>query len=150
MRFVFQNKFVNIFLITLIALSLLAIVVVLTYILADGAANSKPVTQTKFSGTEIKENSLTLDKITTNLADGRMIVLSLSFMTDDTKSKEELQQRDIQLKDIIITTLHSQTKEDFETAEGLEAYKLLLLQKANEIMSKGTIVDIYIVDKITQ
>lgn len=147
----FQNKVVNILLITLIALSLLAIVVVLTYILADGAAKNKPpATEVTFSGAEIQENSLTLEKITTNLADGRMIVLSLSFMMDSAKAKEELQQREIQLKDIIITTLHSQTKTDFETSEGLEAYKLLILQKANEIMSKGTIVDIYIVDKMAQ
>ncbi len=146
----FQNKFLNTFLIVLIAISLLAIVVVLTYILvSDGKSDAAPVTTEKvYSGKEVQEFSLNTEKITTNLADGKMIVLSLSLMTDGKKAKEELELRSTQLKDIIITTLHSQTKQDFETTEGLEAYKLLIMQKVNELMEKGTIVDVYYIDKI--
>ena len=146
-----QNKLLNIILIILIALSLLAIAGALIYMLVfDGKTSTEALEQKGLSGAEVQELSITTEKITTNLADRRMIILSLSFLADNKKSKEELEQRMVQLKDIIITTLHSQTREDFETTEGLEAYKLLILQKINEIMEQGKIIDVFYVDKVIQ
>jgi flagellar FliL protein len=148
---VIQNKLLNIILIILIALSLLAIAGALIYMLVfDGKTSTEALEQKGLSGAEVQELSITTEKITTNLADRRMIILSLSFLADNKKSKEELEQRMVQLKDIIITTLHSQTREDFETTEGLEAYKLLILQKINEIMEQGKIIDVFYVDKVIQ
>ena len=146
-----QNKLLNIILIVLIALSLLTIAGVLTYMLVfDGNTPTSEQESKGLSGAEVQELSITTEKITTNLADRRMIILSLSFLAENKKSKEELEQRMVQLKDIIITTLHSQTREDFETTEGLEAYKLLILQKINEIMNQGKIIDVFYVDKVIQ
>ncbi|OEF98615.1 flagellar basal body-associated FliL family protein [Desulfuribacillus alkaliarsenatis] len=146
----FQNKLLNISLIILIALSLLAIVSVLAYMLFyDGTLDDndepRPV-----SGSDVQELAIKTDKITTNLADGRMIILTLSLLAEDRRSRDELQQRMVQVNDLIITTLHSQTRKDFETTEGLESYKLLLLQRLNQIMERGTIIDVFYIEKVIQ
>lgn len=149
-----ENKLLNIILIVVIATALLAIGGILAYMLLfDGKAdpNTPPAEVEKsFTGTEIQELSIITEKITTNLADRRMIIISLSFLPENKKAKEELEQRTIQLKDIIITTLHGQTREDFESLEGLEAFKELILEQINAVMEKGKIVDVYYVEKIIQ
>ncbi|OEH85828.1 hypothetical protein BHU72_03340 [Desulfuribacillus stibiiarsenatis] len=147
----FQNKLLNISLIILIAISLFAIVGILAYMLIyDGSQPEEEEQPKPYTGAEVQELTLTTEKLTTNLADGRLIILSLSFMAENKKSKDELQQRMVQVKDMLITSLHSQTRKDFETTEGLEAYKLLILQRTNELLDKGTIVDVFYIDKVIQ
>lgn len=146
----FQNKILNIVLIVLIALSLLAIVSVLAYMLLGDGESDQEEKPRIISGSEVQELTYNTEKITTNLADGRMIILSLSFLAENKRAREEIAQRMVQVNDMIITSLHSQTRKDFETTEGLEAYKLLILQRVNQLMERGTIIDVFYIDKVIQ
>jgi len=90
-----------------------------------------------------------LDELSAQLQDieeERFVILrsvSLAFKKEHEKLKEELKEREPQIKDMINTILMTKTSDELRTANGKKALKTLLTNKINEVLSGGKIEDVY-------
>nr|WP_155670294.1 flagellar basal body-associated protein FliL [Ornithinibacillus caprae] len=97
---------------------------------------------------DIIEYSYTTPEITTDLNDGSFVRIQFQIVTDNKKAKEEIEKRDFQVKNILIKELAKLNEEDFKT--GLPELESIVMNKLNEVMTEGTIADVYTVQKILQ
>lgn len=99
---------------------------------------------------EILESSIDLEEMTTNLIDGSFVVIQLKIQTDSVESKEELEKRNFQVKNILIQELASMKSEQFKSKEGLIEVEEILKMRINEILQEGTVQRVYITNRIIQ
>ncbi|WP_260471862.1 flagellar basal body-associated protein FliL [Bacillus sp. HMF5848] len=99
---------------------------------------------------EILEQSVDIPEITTNLLDGRFVVIQFKVQTDSKKTKEELEKRSFQVKNIIIQEVSEMTAKEFQGRAGKEDLEKLLKLRINELMSEGTVEKVYITSFILQ
>jgi flagellar protein FliL len=141
-----KNKLLTIMLILLVSITLVGViaVVVIMKFTGDEAASKEPTID------EILEASVEVPEITTNLASGDFIKISFTIQTDSKKAKEELEKRNFQVKNIIITELSELKSEELEGKAGKEKLQEKLKTRFNSIMQKGTIEKVYITSSILQ
>lgn len=141
-----KNKLLTIMLILLVSITLVGViaVVVIMKFTGDEAASNEPTID------EIIEASVEVPEITTNLANGDFIKISFTIQTDSKKAKEELEKRNFQVKNIIITELSELKSEELEGKAGKEKLQEKLKTRFNSIMQKGTIEKVYITSSILQ
>ncbi|WP_153123708.1 flagellar basal body-associated protein FliL [Peribacillus tepidiphilus] len=141
-----KNKLLTIMLILLVSITLVGViaVVVIMKFTGDEAASNEPTID------EIIEASVEVPEITTNLASGDFIKISFTIQTDSKKAKEELEKRNFQVKNIIITELSELKSEELEGKAGKEKLQEKLKTRFNSIMQKGTIEKVYITSSILQ
>ena len=99
---------------------------------------------------EIVENSVDIEEMTTNLATDNFIRISFKIQTDSKKAKEELEQRDFQVKNLIIQELSEKKPEDLKGKAGQAKLENDLKDKINELMQEGKVVQVYIVNSLLQ
>jgi flagellar FliL protein len=113
----------------------------------------------KFSGNEehkepsieeVVEASVDIPEITTNLSSGNIVRLSFKIETDSRKAKEELEKREFQVRDIIISELANMTADHLEGKEGMDKLKETVKQKANGLMQEGKVNKVYTTSYILQ
>jgi len=97
---------------------------------------------------EMRESSMLTEDITTDLKNGDFVRIRFRVVTDSKKSLEELQKRDFQMQNILIKELAVMDSESFQS--GLGDLEDQLKAKLNEVMSQGTVTDVYTVDKVLQ
>ncbi|WP_181954929.1 flagellar basal body-associated protein FliL [Lentibacillus cibarius] len=97
---------------------------------------------------EVIEQSYKTPEITTDLQDGSFVRIQFQVITDSVKAKKELQKREFQLKNILIKELANMNEKDFQT--GLSNLEDAVQLKLNEIMTEGSIKDVYTINKILQ
>ncbi|MFZ0371305.1 MAG: flagellar basal body-associated protein FliL [Halobacillus sp.] len=97
---------------------------------------------------EMRESSMLTEDITTDLKNGDFVRIRFRVVTDSKKSLEELQKRDFQMQNILIKELAVMDSESFQS--GLGNLEDQLKAKLNEVMSQGTVTDVYTVDKVLQ
>ncbi|MCA1009242.1 flagellar basal body-associated protein FliL [Halobacillus halophilus] len=97
---------------------------------------------------EMRESSMLTEDITTDLKNGDFVRIRFRVVTDSKKSLEELQKRDFQMQNILIKELAVMDSESFQS--GLGDLEDQLKEKLNEVMSQGTVTDVYTVDKVLQ
>jgi flagellar FliL protein len=141
-----KNKLLTIMLILLVSITLVGViaVVVIMKFTGDEAASKEPTID------EILEATVEVPEITTNLASGDFIKISFTIQTDSKKAKEELEKRNFQVKNIIITELSELKSEELEGKAGKEKLQEKLKTRFNSIMQKGTIEKVYITSSILQ
>jgi flagellar protein FliL len=110
----------------------------------EGAEEKEPTID------EIIKASVEVPEITTNLASGDFIRMSFTIQTDSKKAKEELEKRDFQVKNILITELSEKKAEDLSGKAGKEKFQEDLKGKLNEVMQEGQIEQVYITSSILQ
>lgn len=86
--------------------------------------------------------------ITTDLKDGSFVRIQFQIITDGKAAKNEIGKRDFQLKNILIKELTKMDEEDFKS--GLADLEKTIQKKLNEVMTEGTITDVYTINKILQ
>ena len=91
-----NNKLLTIMLIMLVTITLIGVIVVVLLTQLDKGSTSGPTID------EIVESSVDVPEITTNLADGSFVRISLKIQGSDKKAGEELLKRDFQVKNIVI------------------------------------------------
>ncbi|HHW38888.1 MAG TPA: flagellar basal body-associated protein FliL [Bacillales bacterium] len=140
-----KNKMINIMVILLVAIALSGVVVyfVITNINKVDSAKEPTID-------EILEQSIDTEEITTNLNDGHYLVIQLKIQTDNKKTKEELEKRTFQIKNILIQELSLMKSEQFTSKEGLIEVEELLKMRLNEIVQKGTVEKVYITNRLVQ
>ncbi|HLS07642.1 flagellar basal body-associated protein FliL [Lentibacillus sp.] len=97
---------------------------------------------------EIVEHSYKTPEITTDLQDGSFVRIQFQVMTDSKNAKQEVEKREFQLKNILIKELAKMDEEKFKT--GLSDLEDVVQLKLNEVMTEGSITDVYTIKKILQ
>lgn len=140
-----KNKLLTIMLIILVTITLVGVVffVLLTQFNKQSASLEPTID-------EILEASIDVPEITTNLADGNMILISLKIQTDTKVAAEELAKRDFQTKNLIIEQLSETTEEDLKGKQGKATFESTIKSQINELMQEGEVQQVYITSYIIQ
>ncbi|MBO1510405.1 flagellar basal body-associated protein FliL [Metabacillus bambusae] len=140
-----NKKLLSIMLIIIVSITLIgvtALVVVMKFL--GNEEHKEPSIE------EVVEASVDIPEITTNLSSGNIVRLSFKIETDSKKAKEELEQREFQIRDIIISELANMTAEMLEGKEGMDKLKETVKQKANGLMQEGKVNKVYTTSYILQ
>lgn len=141
-----NKKLVSIMLVIIVSITLIgvtALVVVMKF-LGDEGEQSEPTIE------KVVAASVDIPEITTNLASGNIVRLSFKFETDSKKAKSELEQREFQIRDIIISELANMSADQLDGKEGMDKLKETVKAKTNELMQEGEIKKIYTTSYILQ
>ncbi|KXZ14956.1 flagellar basal body-associated protein FliL [Bacillus nakamurai] len=93
---------------------------------------------------EVVAATVSVDDITTNLKSNTIIRIGIKLETDSSKAKEELEKRDFQVKDNIISILADTSADEIEGDKGREAFKNTLKEKINSYLQAGKVQKVYI------
>ncbi|MFN2746234.1 MULTISPECIES: flagellar basal body-associated protein FliL [Bacillus] len=136
-----NKKLLGIMLIIILTITVLGAV---AFFVIKGNASGKDEKQEP-SIDEVVESSVEIDEITTNLKSDNVVRLSIKLEADSKKAKEELEKRDFQIKDTVISLLANTNADDLEGTKGKEHFKEKLKQKMNsEYMKEGKVKEVYI------
>ncbi|MCY9109221.1 flagellar basal body-associated protein FliL [Bacillus atrophaeus] len=133
-----NKKLIIIMLIILIAISALGTAAYFMVSGKLGKSDEEPTID------EIVESSVDIEEITTNLKSDHIIRIAIKLETDSKKVKEELEKRDFQVKDAIITLLADTNADKIEGDKGKEAFKRELKDKVNSYLQEGKVEKVYI------
>lgn len=142
-----NKKLLTIMLVIITSITLvgvIALVIVTNFMDTAEAKEKEP------SIDEVIEYSFDLPEITTNLASDNIVRLSFKLETDSKKAKEELEKREFQVRDIIISELSNIPADELDGKEGMNAFKETVKKRANELMQKGKIQKVYTTSYIIQ
>ena len=126
---------------SLLAIAMITVLVVLYF-------NNNNIESKELSIDEMNEFSYETPEVTTDLKDGVFVRIQFQLIMDSKASLKEIEKREFQIKNILIKELAVMTEEDFNA--GLANLEKVLQQKLNEIMTEGTIKDVYTISKIMQ
>ncbi|WP_156289071.1 flagellar basal body-associated protein FliL [Oceanobacillus salinisoli] len=139
-----MSRLVKVMLTSLVVLLIVTIVALVVVLNVTNAKNQSD----EPSIDDMIEYSYESPEITTDLEDGSFVRVQFQIVTDGKDAKDEISKRDFQLKNILIKELATMTEEDFKS--GLPELEDNLKEKINELMTEGTVVDVYTIDKILQ
>ncbi|MCM3160509.1 flagellar basal body-associated protein FliL [Metabacillus litoralis] len=141
-----NKKLLTIMLVIISSITLIGVtaLVVVTKFLGDEDEHKAPPIK------EVVEASVDIPEITTNLSSGNIVRLSFKIETDSKKAKEELTQREFQVRDIIISELANMNADQLDGAEGMNKLKETITVKVNELMQEGKVNKVYTTSYILQ
>jgi len=139
-----NNKMLTMIIILLVAVILIGVIlfVLLTQF-------NKPTGAVEPSIDEIVEATVEIPEITTNLADKRVVRLSLKIQTTS-KDAAELTKRVFQVQNIAIQELSEMEQKDLEGKQGKQIFQKSLKTRLNELMQEGEVQEVYFTSFITQ
>jgi len=111
---------------------------------------NKPTGATEPSIDEIVEATVEIPEITTNLADKRVVRLSLKVQTTSKDAAAELTKRVFQVQNIAIQELSEMEQKDLEGKQGKQIFQKSLKTRVNELMLEGEVQEVYFTSFITQ
>ncbi len=111
---------------------------------------NKPTGAVEPSIDEIVEATVEVPEITTNLADNRVVRLSLKIQTTSKEAGAELTKRVFQVQNIAIQELSEMEKKDLEGKQGKQIFQKSLKTRLNELMQEGEVQEVYFTSFITQ
>ncbi|WP_027726046.1 flagellar basal body-associated FliL family protein [Tuberibacillus calidus] len=141
----FKSKIVN-FLILFMAFAIIVAMGVFYYLNNKEAAAAKPPAINDI----VDHLSVETEEMTTNLKDDKFIRIKFMMQVSSKKAKEELENRQFQVKNTILYLLANMTEKDLNGQEGLKKLESELETKLNALMESGKIVHVYTTEKIIQ
>lgn len=138
-----NKKLVSTMIVLLMAILLLAALALIIIMKMDHKDSNKEPTID-----EILKVSVDVPEITTNLASGKYIKLSLKVQTDSKKAKEEFVKRDFQVQNLLIDELSEMDESDLEGKEDKQEFSEALRNQINDLMQQGKVVKVYITSYI--
>ncbi|AUS85738.1 flagellar basal body-associated protein FliL [Lysinibacillus sp. HST-98] len=140
-----NNKMLTMIIILLVAVILIGVIlfVLLTQF-------NKPTGAVEPSIDEIVEATVEIPEITTNLADKRVVRLSLKIQTTSKDAAAELTKRVFQVQNIAIQELSEMEQKDLEGKQGKQIFQKSLKTRLNELMQEGEVQEVYFTSFITQ
>lgn len=130
--------------ILLVAITLVGAVAVVVVMKFNGDNSKEPTID------QVIESSVDIPQMTTNLASGDYLRISLKIQTDSKKAKEELQKRDFQVKNIVVEELSEMKSDDLKGKEGKVKFQETLKKRINSLMQDGKVVQVYITEALLQ
>lgn len=156
----FKSKIINVVLIILICITLLvgAAFVVWMFVFNQDKADpadlaAKTETRT-LSADEVVELTVTLDNVTTNLADQQHVInIGLAFQVENKKAYDEFEKlKSIYIQPIVLKLLHQTNPGDLFAENGFDNFTTSLMNAINPILSAGKITQInitsFVVDRL--
>ncbi|PAE26748.1 flagellar basal body-associated protein FliL [Bacillus sp. 7894-2] len=140
-----NNKLLMIMLMMLVAITLIGAIALVLVMKFSGDNETKEPTID-----EVLEASVDIPQVTANLASDDYIRISFKIQTENKKTKEELQKRDFQVKNLIIQELSEMKAEDIQGKDGQIKLQEDLKTKINGLMQEGKIVQVYITESLLQ
>jgi flagellar FliL protein len=114
---------------------------------SEQAANSvENVKPKKMTAQQMKDATVEIKDITTNLAGKNYVKVNFAFLLEDTKAKEEFELLSTRVRATIIQTLADLTAEQASGSKGQDLISTTLINKINPILSKGKLVRVDITD----
>ncbi|PYI50441.1 flagellar basal body protein FliL [Paenibacillus flagellatus] len=110
---------------------------------ANSVENVKPK---KLTAEQIKEYTVEIKDITTNLSGKNYIKVSFAFLLENAKAKEEFEMLTTRVRAVILQTLADTTAEQASGSKGQDLISTTLINKINPILSKGKLVQVDITD----
>jgi flagellar FliL protein len=141
-----NKKLLSIMLVIIVSITLIGVIALVVVMKFSGNEDKQKEPSIK----EVVEASVDIPEITTNLTSGNIVRLSFKIETDSKKAKEELEQREFQIRDIIISELANMTAEQLDGKEGMDKLKETVKRKSNELMQEGKINKVYTTSYILQ
>lgn len=133
-----------IILITIALLGVVTVFLVRSFTSPEAANGANPTID------EIIENSWETEEIRTNL-DGRGYVQArFRIHVDSKEAREELEKRDFQVNNIIIHQLAGQSSKELRTQEGMVQLEENIRDKINDVMEEGTVIRVYMTERVVQ
>ncbi|MCM3722188.1 MULTISPECIES: flagellar basal body-associated protein FliL [Solibacillus] len=139
-----NNKLLTIMLIILVTITLFGVIVVVLLTQLDKEKPDGPTID------EIIESSVDIPEITTNLADGSFVRITLKIQASDKKAGEELFKRDFQVKNIVIQELSEMEEKALEGKQGKITFQDAIKSQVNELMQEGEVTQVYITSYVLQ
>lgn len=139
-----MSKAMKLFVTSLIVISIVGAVTsgIIIYLLKNNQENDELTID------DMNEYSYETPEITTDLKDGRFVRVQFKIIADSKNATKEVEKRDFQIKNILIKEISEMTEDDFTS--GLDVVEDTLQTSLNEIMTEGTIEDVYTISKILQ
>ncbi|EON73302.1 flagellar basal body-associated protein FliL [Lysinibacillus sphaericus] len=139
-----NNKMLTMLIIVLVTIILIGVIafVLLTQF-------NKPAASLEPTIDEVVETLVDVPEITTNLADKRVVRMTLKIQTTSKDAAAELTKRQYQTNNIIIEELSEMTLENLEGKQGKQLFQKAIKTKLNELMQEGEIQQVYITSFIT-
>ncbi|GIN70467.1 flagellar protein FliL [Bacillus sp. J14TS2] len=138
-----NKKLASTMIVLLMAILLLAALALIIIMKMDHKDSNKEPTID-----EILKVSVDVPEITTNLASGKYIKLSLKVQTDSKKAKEEFVKRDFQVQNLLIDELSEMDESDLEGKEEKQEFSEAFRKQINDLMQQGKVVKVYITSYI--
>jgi flagellar FliL protein len=93
----------------------------------------------KMSAAEIKELSVEINDVLTNLSTGEYVKLSFTFEMNNEHAKEEFTLLDFKIRAIILQTLADLTPAKVNGSAGQDLISTTLMNKINQILNEGKV-----------
>lgn len=110
----------------------------------DARQSVEDVSATILPPEQIKEFSVDINDILTNLLSGDIVKISFTFELNNAKAKEEFTLLDFKIKAIINQVLSDLTPEEVKGSQGMDLINSTLINKINQLLSKGKVREINI------
>ncbi|MGE7672535.1 flagellar basal body-associated protein FliL [Lysinibacillus sp. NPDC094403] len=140
-----NNKMLTMIIIVLVAIILIGVICFVLF-----TQFNKPAGSLEPTIDEIVASSVEVPEITTNLADNKIVRMSLKIQTTNKDAAAELTKRDFQVKNIVIQELSEMEQKDLEGKQGKQIFQKSLKTRLNELMQEGEVQEIYFTSFITQ
>ncbi|WYP24956.1 flagellar basal body-associated protein FliL [Alkalihalobacillus sp. FSL W8-0930] len=114
------------------------------YITAGEKENAEPTID------EIIERSYDTEELTTNLLNNGFVRSKYKIQLDSKDALHELEKRDFQVTNVIITTLSGKEATDLSGPDGKLALEEELKEQINELMQEGTVQKVYMTEWVLQ
>lgn len=112
-----------------------------------GAAGSvSDVEAGKLPAAKVKELSVEINDVLTNLKTGEFIKVSFTFELNNEHGKEEFMLLDFKIKALIINTLSDLTPEDVTGSKGKDYISSTLINEINGVLQEGKVRAVNITD----
>ncbi|CAB3392502.1 Flagellar protein FliL [Kyrpidia spormannii] len=115
------------------------------YVIGSRATSSGPPT-----AADLAKTRYDLPQMTTNLAGGSVIQLSISLQASSDQAKGELELRKVEIQDAVNDILHSWKREDLDQPQGQEKLKGDIMKRVNELLHNGRVTQVYFPSIIVQ
>ncbi|WP_080874751.1 flagellar basal body-associated protein FliL [Oceanobacillus timonensis] len=125
----------------------LLVVVVATLIIVI-YINEPETTSGEQSIDDMVSHSYETSEVTTDIMDNRYVQVQFQVITDDNDAIDELEKRDFQITNLLIKELAVMDEDEFQT--GLDDLEDTLKTNLNEMMTEGTVTEVYTIKKILQ
>ncbi|MDF2924716.1 MAG: flagellar basal body-associated protein FliL [Paenibacillaceae bacterium] len=153
----FKNKFFMIIIAMLIVITLILVAFFTLWNIMDknsqladpseaAKASVSQVSGKQLTPLQIKEQTVFMENILTNLSDRRIVKTGFAFELDNKKAKEEFETLNFKVKGIILQTLADMTAEQISGSKGQEFLISTLMNKINEVLIEGKIKSISLTD----
>lgn len=131
--------------------SKMMIIILLLIVLIGGGIGgyfflTKGGEETKLSATELAAFIVETEDFTTNLKNGRYIVVKFGVQLDSAEAKVEFETRRAQMTSIILSTLGSLDSKELNGAEGQDTLVKTLKKELNEAQKEGKVLDLYVMN----